>query len=296
MRRSACSMSRWLATDTYSPTAIDSAPAASPAMPAVRTADVPTRRRRRRPRSGRRWTPRRRWRRAPRPAATRPGSTGAARRAGAPTWWCGRGAWIDHRLQPATGRFAADATLVARPRRGGRRRRPRRRRGPPRTGRPAVAAREHGAPRSTAPSRSTIAAAASAGRPTRRCSPRCASVADVVLVGAGTARAEGYGPPQALRRRPGRPRAPVARREVPRLAVVTRSLDLDPAAPLFTDAEQPTIRDHLRGRADRTAQAALGRGGRAPRRRRRRGRPVGRAGARCARRAPRSSRARAAHA
>ena len=31
-------MSRWLDTDTYSPSAIDSAPAASPAMPAVRTA------------------------------------------------------------------------------------------------------------------------------------------------------------------------------------------------------------------------------------------------------------------
>ncbi len=38
MRRSASSVSRWEATETYSPAAIDMAPATSPAMPAVRTA------------------------------------------------------------------------------------------------------------------------------------------------------------------------------------------------------------------------------------------------------------------
>lgn len=48
-------------------------------------------------------------------------------------------------------------------------------------------------------------------------------VADVVLVAAGTARAEGYGPP--------RPRPDGA--PGPRLAVVTRSGDLDPGARLF---------------------------------------------------------------
>jgi riboflavin biosynthesis pyrimidine reductase len=55
-------------------------------------------------------------------------------------------------------------------------------------------------------------------------------VADVVLVAAGTARAEGYGPPRA--RPDGRPG--------PRLAVVTRSGDLDPAARLF-EAGRPLV-------------------------------------------------------
>jgi riboflavin biosynthesis pyrimidine reductase len=62
------------------------------------------------------------------------------------------------------------------------------------------------------------------------------ALADVILVGAGTARAEGYGPvrPQSevLRwawLRDGRtPSAPIA--------VVTRALDLDPASPLLTGA------------------------------------------------------------
>jgi riboflavin-specific deaminase-like protein len=62
------------------------------------------------------------------------------------------------------------------------------------------------------------------------------AVADVVLAGAGTVRAEGYGPPRAAdavraaRRQRGQA-------EVPRLAIATRSLDLDPAAALFTQAE-----------------------------------------------------------
>lgn len=48
-------------------------------------------------------------------------------------------------------------------------------------------------------------------------------LADVVLAGAGTVRAEHYGPVD-------RP-----------IAVVSRSLDLDPDAPLFTEATHPTI-------------------------------------------------------
>ncbi len=63
--------------------------------------------------------------------------------------------------------------------------------------------------------------------------------ADIVLVGAGTARAEGYRPPQRydaaqeLRRSRGQqPR--------PRLALVTRSLDLDPGMALFDDSEPET--------------------------------------------------------
>jgi 5-amino-6-(5-phosphoribosylamino)uracil reductase len=66
------------------------------------------------------------------------------------------------------------------------------------------------------------------------------ALADAVLVGAGTARIEGYGPHRlpadlaARRRADGRP-APAA------VVVVTRSLDLDPSSALFTDAATPTI-------------------------------------------------------
>ena len=62
-------------------------------------------------------------------------------------------------------------------------------------------------------------------------------LADVVLVGAGTVRAEGYGPPRT-------PPTPVAERRTarnqaprPRLAVMSGRLDLDPAAPLFTGGD-----------------------------------------------------------
>lgn len=62
------------------------------------------------------------------------------------------------------------------------------------------------------------------------------SVADVVLVGAETVRREGYGPvvlPDDLRRA----RADLGRPPVPPLAVVTRSMRLDWAAPCFTGAD-----------------------------------------------------------
>ena len=61
------------------------------------------------------------------------------------------------------------------------------------------------------------------------------AVADVVLVGAATIRAEGYGPVRLSAAR-------VAAREasgrlgVPPVAIVTRSLDLDLSSPVFTDA------------------------------------------------------------
>lgn len=64
------------------------------------------------------------------------------------------------------------------------------------------------------------------------------AIADVILVGAGTVRAEGYGPPRptdatrAARRARGQA-------EAPRLAIVTRSLDLDPAARCFAEAPTP---------------------------------------------------------
>ncbi|WP_433336395.1 pyrimidine reductase family protein [Spirillospora sp. CA-294931] len=64
-------------------------------------------------------------------------------------------------------------------------------------------------------------------------------LADVVIVGAGTVRAEGYGParpgsgwPEGLRE--GRPAAPA-------MAVVSRDLALDFQAPIFTEAGTPTL-------------------------------------------------------
>lgn len=64
--------------------------------------------------------------------------------------------------------------------------------------------------------------------------------ADAIVVGAGTARTEGYGPHRltaalAARRRADGRAAPAA------IVVVSRSLLLDPAAPLFVAAETPTI-------------------------------------------------------
>jgi riboflavin biosynthesis pyrimidine reductase len=63
------------------------------------------------------------------------------------------------------------------------------------------------------------------------------AVSDVVLVGAGTAREEDYGPvplPEALRRR----RSGEGRPPRPALAVASRSLDLDPSARLFSEPSQ----------------------------------------------------------
>jgi riboflavin-specific deaminase-like protein len=78
---------------------------------------------------------------------------------------------------------------------------------------------------------------------------------DVIVVGAGTARIEAYGPhrlPTALagrRSEEGRP-APAA------IAVVSASLDLDPAAPLFSEASTPTM-VLTTARADATRRRAL---------------------------------------
>jgi len=65
-------------------------------------------------------------------------------------------------------------------------------------------------------------------------------LADVVLVGAGTARTEGY---RAERYGPDRRRRRVrlGRAELPVIAIVSGSLDLDPTSRLFTGAE-PTAR------------------------------------------------------
>lgn len=65
-------------------------------------------------------------------------------------------------------------------------------------------------------------------------------LADVVLVGAATIRAEGYGPfevdPTWRRRRQANGQQPV-----PPLAIVTASGDLDLDAPVFADAEAPPL-------------------------------------------------------
>jgi 5-amino-6-(5-phosphoribosylamino)uracil reductase len=66
------------------------------------------------------------------------------------------------------------------------------------------------------------------------------AVADVILVAAGTARAEGYGPPRTSARRQAE-RVERGQAPFPRLALVTRTLDLDPAAAMFTEAPEPPL-------------------------------------------------------
>lgn len=79
----------------------------------------------------------------------------------------------------------------------------------------------------------------------------CRSLADTVLVGAQTVRAEGYGParltPELIGARSRRGQPPL-----PRIAVVSRSLDLDPAIPFFTAAgERPYVITCAAAPADR---------------------------------------------
>ena len=61
------------------------------------------------------------------------------------------------------------------------------------------------------------------------------SLCDVLLVGAGTIRAEGYGPINVTDEQRQR-RVEVGQQPVPRLAVLTRTLELDLTAPVFTEA------------------------------------------------------------
>ena len=82
------------------------------------------------------------------------------------------------------------------------------------------------------------------------------AIADVVLVGAGTVRAERYGPPRPSPERRADRRAR-GQAESPRLAIVSTSLALDLDAPLFADAEQPPLLvTSERSPADRRAAAA----------------------------------------
>lgn len=81
------------------------------------------------------------------------------------------------------------------------------------------------------------------------------AVGDVILAGAATVRAEGYGPPRTPPTRQAE-RTARGQQPFPRIAVVTRSLDLDPTTPLFTEAvERPLV--YTVERADETKRAAL---------------------------------------
>ncbi len=63
--------------------------------------------------------------------------------------------------------------------------------------------------------------------------------ADMILVGAGTVRAEGYRPPRTPEDTIATRRRIDGQEERPRLVVVSASLNLDPEAPLFSDQESP---------------------------------------------------------
>lgn len=80
------------------------------------------------------------------------------------------------------------------------------------------------------------------------------AVADVILVGAETVRSEGYGPPKT---RPEIAAGRTSRSQAPRprLAVVSRSLDLDFAAPLFDDTPRPMVFTVSDPPADRLSRA-----------------------------------------
>lgn len=63
---------------------------------------------------------------------------------------------------------------------------------------------------------------------------------DAVLVGAGTARLEGYGPVRLRADLTARRRDELGRDRPPAIVLVSRSLELDPANPIFTEARVPT--------------------------------------------------------
>jgi len=66
------------------------------------------------------------------------------------------------------------------------------------------------------------------------------AVADFILVGAATVRSEGYGPPRTPESRQ-RERLARGQAAFPRIAVVSRSLDIDPTTTMFTEAAEPPV-------------------------------------------------------
>lgn len=85
--------------------------------------------------------------------------------------------------------------------------------------------------------------------------------ADAVLVGAGTARAEGYGPARLRPDLAARRREELGRAAPPAMVLVSRSLELDPDSPIFADARVPTVVLTCAA-ADPGRRAALERAGR----------------------------------
>ncbi|MFC5748795.1 dihydrofolate reductase family protein [Actinomadura rugatobispora] len=91
-------------------------------------------------------------------------------------------------------------------------------------------------------------------------------LADAIVVGAGTVRAEGYGPPRPA---PAWGSLRAGRSTTPALVIVSRSLDLDFGAPAFTEAapDAPTVvltaedadPDRLRAARDRAEVITAGR-------------------------------------
>jgi riboflavin biosynthesis pyrimidine reductase len=75
-------------------------------------------------------------------------------------------------------------------------------------------------------------------------------LSDVILVGAGTARAERYGPPPSTAQRRAR-RTDLGLSPVPRLAVVSSRLDLDPGSALFEGDPRTIVVTHAAAPADR---------------------------------------------
>ena len=80
------------------------------------------------------------------------------------------------------------------------------------------------------------------------------SVCDAVVVGAGTARAEGYKAPRAKDADAER-RHDAGQRPAPVLVLVTRGLDLDPASALFAGTERTVV--VTSGSSDRSKRARL---------------------------------------
>ena len=90
-----------------------------------------------------------------------------------------------------------------------------------------------------------------------RCSPRCGKSADVILVGAGTVRTEGYAgarPTVAQRQR----RQSRGQSEVPQLAIVSKSGHLERDMPVFTRTEVPPLVCTCTTAADQTRRTLAG--------------------------------------
>lgn len=66
------------------------------------------------------------------------------------------------------------------------------------------------------------------------------AAADVIVVAAGTARAEGYGPPRTSMANQAA-RVERGQTAFPRLALVSGSLHLDPTSPMFAEAPEPPL-------------------------------------------------------